>query len=49
MSIVSAKINAEPTVASAINVTEIIDNKPLGRRQIGIIAICMFVAMMDGF
>ncbi|WP_076866017.1 MFS transporter [Bradyrhizobium mercantei] len=49
MSSISVRSSGEPIGAGAINVTEIIDNTRLGGRQIAIIAICMFVAMMDGF
>lgn len=32
-----------------VNVSELIDQRPLGSRQIAIVAICFFVALMDGF
>jgi AAHS family 4-hydroxybenzoate transporter-like MFS transporter len=35
--------------STEINVTELIDRRPLGAYQLVIIAICIFVALMDGF
>ncbi len=38
-----------PATVEAVNVTELIDERPLGTYQFVIIAICTFVALMDGF
>jgi AAHS family 4-hydroxybenzoate transporter-like MFS transporter len=37
------------SVAETVNVTELIDQRPLGSYQFVVIAICTFVALMDGF
>ena len=38
-----------PAPVEAVNVTELIDERPLGTYQFVVIAICTFVALMDGF
>ena len=36
-----------PATVEAVNVTELIDERPLGTYQFVIIAICTFVALID--